>query len=877
MAAYDMVFTVTGTGDKTLTPKMIFSGGTGITYAVSGGGASGSLTSNVEANFIAAGGTTVTYSVSDGCTVTMVNLTSDPISGNINQIAQSVTTIALANCGGITGNLSSLVNNNLVYLDLSNNPLLEGNISSIATRGIATLNFNGCVLLTGDISALSAAMGAALVVLNLANCALLTYSSPSGMFSKMDASLTSITLTGCTGLTAAMVDNIFADLLYAAANNSCTGKTITIQTDVVAPTQDGYVSAQKLRLGYSWTVTFTVPTSVSVAVTEANALYLTPIGVYHLEDDLTIAYDAIAPKGNCCGGTNATPVAFNGVIDFRGHSMTFDLRGTDSVDYVGLFRVLGNAVIRRPWFLDCTLSSEEASGASCCYGLICGGLKYEDVGNGQGQVLIEDVRVDNCHYEDGKNGKKTLGNNLSLLCGQLYNTGVGATPAAITVRNVNIRNSSIKASTVTTAQTNHAPVFSKIDPRDVVDIDISNVIVDGVEVNGYSAGENTSLFAGSLRNGAAYLIDIHDCKVKNSELTVTGRDAGAFFGAIVGTIGNVAKKQIYDCEVDSCTIMTVPVAGAAPTNGRGAAGFVAYGSYATISRCSVKRTTINGAMYDIDLGTKQYNDLAQGGRIGGFCGEQIGAIFTDCYADVTIAVVSGVVASCGFSGRIDAGSFDNCYCVARAAASITLPNFYDLTFDAAHGLSVAAVLYADSGGETVIGTILDDPLVTDTKVCCILPGAGIASAVADATVYDALGEVVGTLSVDAARSVRACALSAGFAQNKTGVSISATNCYYDNDVTTIAGAKTGATGTAKTTAQMKQIATFTDWSIGLFDGSTWRIINDYPQLVSLEKINVNELYNNGLNDLYGSGINAAYSNGQNDLVTSGLNKAYGTV
>lgn len=357
MAAYDIVFTVTGTGDKTLTPKMTFSGGTGVTYAVSGGGASGSLTSTVEADFIAAAGQTVTYAVSDGCTVTTIDFTSDAISGDINQFPATLTSLNIYNTE-LSGNLSSLASMPLTYFRSSGIGIV-GNISSITGKSFTYLSLYGSSLVEGNISALTT-MGTTLSTLNLTNCSLLTYNSSGGMFKNMGASLSYITLTGCSGLTAAMVNNIAIDLLYAAVNNSCTGKTLTAATSVPGPTDTGYAAIGNLRYLYGWTCTITAPTLSNTTPVTSYADLLAIGSIPYANFVQTTDITASSGWTNPLNSTNVLQGSYNGQ-DYYISGLTFSNTAVEQVGLIGA----GNCNVTRVRIIGCNFTGLKKVGGVC--------------------------------------------------------------------------------------------------------------------------------------------------------------------------------------------------------------------------------------------------------------------------------------------------------------------------------------------------------------------------------------------------------------------------------------------------------------------------------------------------------------------------------
>ncbi len=606
---------------------------------------------------------------------------------------------------------------------------------------------------------------------------------------------------------------------------------------------------------------------MSTEITIENVFSLAADGDYYLDSDLVVPVETYNGLGNMCG---EELTSFSGIIDGRGHSITFHLRSGDATNEVGLVRRLGNGVIKDIDFLNCTLDS--AHTAACVFGLACGSLKPSDIGDGQAESRFENITINGCHYENGENGIEAAGNNLGLLIGQFYITSV-ATPAPVVINNIEINDSSVYSSAITSSQTYHGGLFAKVDPRNAVAITISNIRLNNVDINGYSyvAGIIPNLTNDAQTANATMACS--NIKINGCDVASTNGNVGFFGGDLASaTLAKRGNFVISDVEITG---------GSATLLGAGVkcAGFSGNIGAVTVQRCYVDGALVTGYRY-LDSGGDSYLTA----RVAGFAGRSSLAYVKDCGFNGTIAVPKGSLFANGFVGRIDNNdtSYINCYAVARVQSTMVIQTLYDLicTADVSAFEVGSAIIYADDGGLATIGTVVVDANKPNVNTLAITAGANIETALEDVVIYTDDGEggyiEVGTLASDAAKSVRPCALSRGWGQANTGITPTVTSCYYDSDVTTIEAGGQAELGTAKTTAEMKLAATFDGWDIGLFNNSIWRLINDYPKLVTFDSRNINDLYGNGLNDLYGSGINAAYANGRNDLVSSGLNNAYGT-
>ncbi len=306
------------------------------------------------------------------------------------------------------------------------------------------------------------------------------------------------------------------------------------------------------------------------------------------------------------------------------------------------------------------------------------------------------------------------------------------------------------------------------------------------------AGSTTGRFSGSFDGQGHTISDVVISRSANYQ---------GLFGSVSGTVQNLTLNISV-----TATGTRNYVAGLAGRN------------YGTIQDCVVSGSVVNAYSYTgaVTGGNESTGTITRchasasvsggGYTFGGCAGFNAGAI-SDSSAT---GAISGAGSNAGgFVGWEGAGTIDSCYATGSVTAAANLGGFVGY-----HYGSGSTITNCYATGDVTRNTGLSETYI-----------AGFVGRNSTGTCDDCW--CMGSVYVSDGTSI----LANGFAGQNTGT---ITNCFWDDTVSNQTKSVYG--GTAKTTAQMQTLSTFTDagWdivAIASYDDETWFIDADsYPQL-----------------------------------------------
>jgi len=276
-------------------------------------------------------------------------------------------------------------------------------------------------------------------------------------------------------------------------------------------------------------------------------------------------------------------------------------------------------------------------------------------------------------------------------------------------------------------------------------------------------------------------------------IALFGRTNGATFANINLTnvdisgykyVGSLVGYDYVGSTITNCSISNATVEGIyndAPQSYVG--GLVAYARETVITNCSGSKITVKGADY-----------------VGGFVGYSYKAPLSNCYVlDVNVIGDDDYIGGLVGYIRYSAATIDNCYSTGSVTGNASIGGLvgYDNACGGISNSYSSAYVYGDGdASEAAIGGLIGQTKGTITNCYSV----GKVS-----TVGTEVGPFIGW---------------------NNGATV--TSCYYNSES---AGISDNATGTAKTTAELKQQATFTDWDFT----NIWEISEGatYPGLQNL--------------------------------------------
>ncbi len=183
-------------------------------------------------------------------------------------------------------------------------------------------------------------------------------------------------------------------------------------------------------------------------------------------------------------------------------------------------------------------------------------------------------------------------------------------------------------------KTYYISMFGKVGNASKEESVIKNLNIDGFEIEMQSTQNGMNPTGISFITSIAENVNISNCHINNSKVYGTGHFQ---FGAITA---NNAGSTIINCSVKNCTFT--------PTNGAESVGSFCGSNSGDVKNCFAYNVTLTGNSY-----------------VGGLVGEQNGGTIENCgFNGILIPSNSiEVVNSGGLCGKINKGSFINCFSI----------------------------------------------------------------------------------------------------------------------------------------------------------------------------------------------------------------------